>query len=49
MFDIGVIFKGEGGHLQQKFELNVGDERKRVQAVITDMYKFHRVDGMVSG
>ena len=35
-------------HLMQIYRINVGDERKLVEAVATDLYKFHRVEGFVS-
>ena len=37
-----------GSKLTQKYKINVGDERKIQTAMVTDLYKFHRVEGFVS-
>ncbi len=35
-------------NFSQQYKVSVGEDRKPVDAVVTDLYKFHRVEGFVS-
>ena len=38
----------DSGLFLTRYKINVGDERKPSLAIVTDLYKFHRVEGFVS-